>query len=456
MGSPINPKYPIHIKDMREDIYELQNTNVINTINVYYKELIKLRDNNKLIPGQQYRITDYVATTSDPESRSANHPFDIIVTADDTKTLNENARAIQHEGDEYFKHCNLAAWKLKYCIDNDINRFTWAIQDIDGYKIVLSDGDGSTNIYAKLISSTDTTIEGYNYLLSSNLYGMNINVYTNTLNYNDVTPTLVYLKSLGETEEFGEIGMTFIEYIKQEGGKGVIYEMIDEHNNRAPYDFKGIQFKRYNGYVENYPDIKVSLIPKMPGIGITNEDNPIYAFLCCTAYDWNIDTSIGTFAYTIPQNYYISDYIGNYNLFNIHILPNIVVETYDSSAPNKLYIGNNSHNITAHYGHSVIIEDSCYNILVPYGNVHIKRDCENLINVNISGEGAHYTILNGRINVEPLYYFGGNTLGYYKLNVPQEIIDFCNNNHNKIVNVWRTGDKLYWYHLEIGIINSDV
>lgn len=431
-----------------------------SSINVLYKELRELRDSAKLIPGMSYRITDYVATTSDPESRSANHPFDIIVTADDTKTLNENARAIQHKGDEYFKNCNLAAWKLKYCIDNDQNRFIWAIQDFDGYEIVLSDGEGSINIYAKLISSTDTTIEGYNYLLSSNLYGMDINIYTNTLNYNDVTPTLLYVKfgESEELEEIEEIGMTSIEYTKQDGGKGVIYEMIDEHNNRAPYDFKGIQFKRYNGYVENYPDIEVGLTPKMPGIVITNEDNPIYAFLCCTAYDWSIDTSIGTFSYAIPQNYYISDYINNYMMCNIHILPNIVVETYDSPAPYKLYIGNNSHNITAYYGSSIIIEDSCYNILAPFGNVHIKRDCENLINVSRSGEGAHYTILSGSgaHNIEPLYYFQGNTSGYYKLNVPQEIQDFCYRDNKKIVNVWRNGDKLIWYHPEIGIVNSDV
>lgn len=31
-----------------------------------------------------------------------------------------------------------------------------------------------------------------------------------------------------------------------ENGKGVVYRMIDEFNNDCPYDFKSIQFKRYN------------------------------------------------------------------------------------------------------------------------------------------------------------------------------------------------------------------
>ena len=65
-------------------------------------------------------------TNGDMESRSANHQFDIIVTADDEHTLNEHARAVQREGDTYFAGCDLAAWDIWYCLDNDTNRFAWA------------------------------------------------------------------------------------------------------------------------------------------------------------------------------------------------------------------------------------------------------------------------------------------------------------------------------------------
>lgn len=94
-----------------------------------HAELVTLRDNAQLQPGQLYRITDYVATTTDPESRSANHPFDIIVIADDVDVLNENASAISHEGDTYFAKCHLETWKLKYSIDNDSTRFNWADEE---------------------------------------------------------------------------------------------------------------------------------------------------------------------------------------------------------------------------------------------------------------------------------------------------------------------------------------
>ena len=93
---------------------------------ILYTELKELRDNNKLVPGTQYRITDYICTTTEKNTRSAVNQFDIIVTADSNNVLNENARAIQHEGDKYFANSNLSAWKIWYCLDNDTTRFAWA------------------------------------------------------------------------------------------------------------------------------------------------------------------------------------------------------------------------------------------------------------------------------------------------------------------------------------------
>lgn len=65
-------------------------------VEVTYAELKALRDNKQLVPGQQYRITDYVTTTAQANTQSTGHQFDIIVTADAEDKLNENARAINH------------------------------------------------------------------------------------------------------------------------------------------------------------------------------------------------------------------------------------------------------------------------------------------------------------------------------------------------------------------------
>lgn len=100
--------------------------NVETYIKITYAELKDLRDNKKLVPGAFYRITDYVTTTTQEDTQSAGHPFDIIVQALDEKTLSENAQAIQHEGDDYFANVKLESWQLKYVLDNDASRFAWA------------------------------------------------------------------------------------------------------------------------------------------------------------------------------------------------------------------------------------------------------------------------------------------------------------------------------------------
>ena len=95
-------------------------------ISITYTDLKALRDNAQLVPGQQYRITDYQCTTTQENTRALGHVFDIIVTADDESTINEVARAVKHNGDTYFAGCDLNVWKIWYCLDNDTTRFAWA------------------------------------------------------------------------------------------------------------------------------------------------------------------------------------------------------------------------------------------------------------------------------------------------------------------------------------------
>lgn len=100
-----------------------------------YEVLKILRDNGSLVPGMQYRITDYVATTVQQYTKAVSHPFDIIVTAENENTLSEIAQAIRHEGDTYFQHCKLESWKIWYSLDNDASRFLWA-DDKNGKGVV--------------------------------------------------------------------------------------------------------------------------------------------------------------------------------------------------------------------------------------------------------------------------------------------------------------------------------
>ena len=99
-----------------------------NMESVTYSVLKSKRDNGELVPGKHYRITDYVTTTVQDNTQSAAHQFDVVVLALDERTLSENSHAMLHEGDTYFStnKADLSAWDLKYCLDNDTDRFAWA------------------------------------------------------------------------------------------------------------------------------------------------------------------------------------------------------------------------------------------------------------------------------------------------------------------------------------------
>ena len=116
-------------------------------IEVTWAELKTLRDSNSLVKGVQYRITDYVTTTAQTNTESANHAFDLIVFADSTNTINENARAIQHNGDSYFHEAKLNAWKIKYSLDNDSSRFAWASPTGKGVIWFMQDEHGNVAPY---------------------------------------------------------------------------------------------------------------------------------------------------------------------------------------------------------------------------------------------------------------------------------------------------------------------
>ena len=109
--------------------------------------LVQLRNNNRLVPGQWYRITDYNPTFVGSGAFihsgalvSGHHRFDILVMATSYNTLAPDAYACRHEGDTYFQHCLLDKWKLKYSLTDPyedlgltgIKKYTWCDAATDG------------------------------------------------------------------------------------------------------------------------------------------------------------------------------------------------------------------------------------------------------------------------------------------------------------------------------------
>ena len=122
----------VYLNDGYEKVKKIANSikdiDFENLVSVTYSELVVLRDNSQLVPGRQYRITDYVTTTSLKNTKSAGHQFDIILTALSESVLSEEAKAIKSDSDSdnYFEKANLSAWKIWYSLDNDTDRFEWA------------------------------------------------------------------------------------------------------------------------------------------------------------------------------------------------------------------------------------------------------------------------------------------------------------------------------------------
>ena len=70
---------------------------VASLIEITYADLVDLRNENTLTPGRFYRIVDYITTTTQVETKSAGHQFDIIVLALSKNTLSEDAWAVPHD-----------------------------------------------------------------------------------------------------------------------------------------------------------------------------------------------------------------------------------------------------------------------------------------------------------------------------------------------------------------------
>lgn len=139
----------LFIKNYNNEIVSFETAKVTkNLVSITYDELVSLKAERKLVPGQMYRITDYL-TQAYVENRfkSNEKAFDIIVIATDIDKLSEDAKAIKHPivGNEtdYFEHANMEAWELKYCLENDTNRFGWASNSHTGVIYYMKDEWGN-------------------------------------------------------------------------------------------------------------------------------------------------------------------------------------------------------------------------------------------------------------------------------------------------------------------------
>ena len=272
-------------------------------IEVTWQDLKDKRDNGELIPGSLYRITDYQCTTTQENTRSAGHQFDIVLLALSENKLAEEGWAMMHDNiydvtfeDGVTKKCYLyctsvednfwnivevgtmLGWDEAQNIEIDETTKTASVQleygdggyaenlpynyfqnsNLSAWKVwYCLDNDKSRFAWADDNKAFTISYQGEDYQMvrdtSNDVQGLYAwsNDDIGTLYTNNETPQIgdnLYWQdgTLAEENELTK-GIYFT-------GRGVIYRLIDEWNNDCPYDFKNIQFVRKldnNGHVTN-------------------------------------------------------------------------------------------------------------------------------------------------------------------------------------------------------------
>lgn len=133
----------------------------------------------------------------------------------------------------YFINSNLNAWKVWYCLDNDINRFKWAVPRTDRM-ISYDEEQNPTEFFRE--SYSDIIIDNIQYYSWLN---DNDGLYYLTKSDNPKSGDKLY--RVDDNDQIIDTEFEVSEFISIEG-KGVIYRLIDEYDNDCPYDFKNILF----------------------------------------------------------------------------------------------------------------------------------------------------------------------------------------------------------------------
>lgn len=239
--------------DLSSEITALGVKLLPNLIPLTYQDLLDLRESSSLVPGRFYRITDYVTTTSQENTQSAGHQFDVIVLALSEDALSERAYAMLHEVESH-RELTLSSQSGTVASYRETGE-TVEVQGQTYYRWDRIGGGDSVyfNTATPTMGSTPYFLQSDGNMAWDGYFFLNIDpetVYDSDVYFHEAGVNLsawqIWYCLDNDTERFAWAVPA------SDGGKGVIYRMIDEWNNDCPYDFKNIQF-RHPANTEAYP-----------------------------------------------------------------------------------------------------------------------------------------------------------------------------------------------------------
>lgn len=122
----------------------------VQPVPVNNETLLEMMRAKKLIPGQMYRITDFITHGDAFAAADQEQPLDIIVMATGETTLSESALAMLHEGNTHFSTANVQGWQLGFTPTINTARFPDADPLWKGLVY-----------YVKYADGTEKAVEGY-------------------------------------------------------------------------------------------------------------------------------------------------------------------------------------------------------------------------------------------------------------------------------------------------------
>lgn len=271
-------------------------------IEVTWQELKNKRDAGELTPGSLYRITDYQCTTTQENTRSAGHQFDIVLLALSENKLAEEGWAMMHDTPIYDVILDDGTYKCYYItvLNGTVPKFIkvddtrYAIDEATLAEITIDEAT-KTITFDEGWSEEDFVYSEngytYNYFQNSNLSAWKVwycldndtsrfawadnrtSIITTDGQasfpafrkedadfthpktgvdffgwHDELNNVVLFTTSTSPSE--GELvyddagvsisGVTISNYNPNPNGRGVIYRLIDEWNNDVPYDFKNI------------------------------------------------------------------------------------------------------------------------------------------------------------------------------------------------------------------------
>lgn len=356
---------------------------------VTYNELVNLKNKGYLVPGAQYRITDFDTYdfSTVPEYiltfKSAYHHFDLLLTAISNNELDSNAKALHSSRDteNYFEDVDLSKWEIKYDIENNSSKYNWAVDlnYISGYtdpeELSLS-GVYDTNVYITFTyNDSPVTLYGIWGLQGGGGYSVEVahdctingielhegdEVVINVNLTNEITniTRIVSSLSLSNLEIIPTVTRldptTVLPVYTHLIGKGVIYYMKDENNNELPYDFKNILFKDAEQWIPTFQEATNVVIKP-----------------------WIVDGQQKLNKNIFLGEYLQDVYIDNNSHDNIFVDDCLYTTIGKSTSFIKLIdasysqIGNNCTNIEVNNAQNVFIEDSCRALYIVKDNTNL-------------------------------------------------------------------------------------